>query len=242
MKKIETALLFTIATVVHAACGLETTYADGFQRSDDEPIADVPEDPADPGGNDTEAPSDPGPPDDIEPPTSSCEDDNTCERCPRAANASVRDFEFGNLPQTESSSATLRVEYVARITTSTNAPADGFVALSSGPLEFFPDASVQVRFAQSGNLDVRDFDAFAADAEIPYRQGEWYHFIVDVDLAAQNYDVAVRACDGDTAETLISGARFRDNELTPASLDNVGFWAEVGSGLELADVRWGETS
>jgi len=227
------------------ACGLETTYAEGFAPGDGGGAAtDVSETPsaADDGteippdtAEDTTAPVEEAPP--TPEPTPSCEDDNSCDRCPSTIAATVADFEFGNLAQAQSQAETFRVEYLARMSADAP-PGDGYVGLSSGAIGNFPDISAQVRFSTAGTFDARDFDVFDSDANIPYSLGEWYHVVIDVDLVAQQYDVAVRPCNGAAPAPLITGARFRNNGTSPSSLDNVGFWAEAGSTIDVSDVRW----
>lgn len=74
----------------------------------------------------------------------------------------------------------------------TASPQDAYVALTGRhAVADHPDAAMIVRTAPSGAFDVRNGDAYGADVDIPYAAGQSVAVVVDFDLAAQTYDVAI---------------------------------------------------
>ncbi len=238
-----------------AGCGNDMTYAEGYdelqgaseagdaEASASEPGAQGPEQPVDDPADDpaedpiddpvTEPdPLDPAPAPDPTP--VSCEDDNSCDVCPAAAEETLTEFAFLNIPQLERSGA-FRVEFVTRVS---DAAGDAFIALSLGDMDFFDDPSAMVRFAPEGVLNARDGDQFAADVDVPFSAGQWYYVLMDVDPAGRLYDVWVRECDGPAPTLLIEGAAFRSDRPEVTVLDTFGMWTEGTADLEVAGIRW----
>lgn len=237
-----------------AGCGNDTTFAEGYDElhdtsegssattdetaearaaagGDDTPAQDSGDDPGTDRVND---PADPDPVEPAPPPPAGCEQEDSCDVCPSAADETLTEFGFLNIPQLERSGP-FRVEFVARVS---DAAGDAFVALSLGEMDFFDDPSAMVRFAPEGVLNARDGSQFAADVEVPFSAGQWYHVLMDVDPANRLYDVGVRECDGPTPTRLIEGAAFRSDRPDVTVLDTIGMWTQGTADLEVADIRW----
>jgi len=98
---------------------------------------------------------------------------------------------------------------------------DGVVGLSAGTVSEYEDLATIWRFNDGGLIDVRDGDAYRADASVCYTVGTTYHFRVAVDVSDHSYSVWVTP--GGGAETaLASNYGFRTAQANVASLSN---WA-----------------
>jgi hypothetical protein len=82
------------------------------------------------------------------------------------------------------------------------------------------DVALIVRTNTKGRFDVRNGDAYGADAEIAYQAGKTYEVTVDIDLSAQTYDVAIEG------QPLAKGYAFRRAETSLARIDA---WHATGS-------------
>ncbi|MBM4360524.1 MAG: right-handed parallel beta-helix repeat-containing protein [Deltaproteobacteria bacterium] len=82
------------------------------------------------------------------------------------------------------------------------------------------DVALAVRTNTKGKFDARNGDAYGADTVIAYQAGKTYEVTLDVDLAAQTYDVSI---DG---HPLAKGFAFRRAE---AQLGRVVGWHATGS-------------
>jgi hypothetical protein len=81
------------------------------------------------------------------------------------------------------------------------------------------DAAMIVRTANTGTFDVRNGDAYGADASIPYEAGQTVAVVIDFDLAAQRYNVAI---DG---APIAQGYAFRRTE---SSIGQLVAWHASG--------------
>ncbi len=115
-----------------------------------------------------------------------------------------------------------------------NANMDGIVALSQRAGATFADYAVIVRFGPSGNIDVRDGAAYAADAVVAYSPGTNYQFRVVVDVPAGMYNVYVTP-EGGVERTLATDYAFRSEQSSVTSLANWAAWSDTGGSLDVCN-------
>jgi len=124
-----------------------------------------------------------------------------------------------------SQSGTFTAEYDA---TPSAANIDGVTGLSRGPASGYSALAAAVRFNNTGRIDARNGGVYAAATNIPYAAGQKYRVRLVVNTAAKTYSAFVRQGAG-TEQTVGSGFSFRTEQLSAASLDNLGLLSTGGS-------------
>jgi uncharacterized protein YjdB len=113
--------------------------------------------------------------------------------------------------------------------TPNNANMDAVVGLSNGAAAGFTNLAAIVRFNSTGTIDARNGGAFAAAVAIPYTAGTTYHFRLDVNIPSHSYDIYVTPA-GSSEQRLGGGFAFRTEQATVSVLNNLGVFANVGTG------------
>ena len=111
--------------------------------------------------------------------------------------------------------------------TPNQADIDGVMGFSSGPATGYANLAAIVRFNQSGTIDVRKGNTYAADQSVPYSAGVTYHIQMAIDPSAHTYTVYVTP-PGGSQITLASNYAFRSEQATTSSLNDWGLYVEVG--------------
>lgn len=89
------------------------------------------------------------------------------------------------------------------------APTDAYVGFTGRhAVAAHDDHAMQVRANNQGYFDVRNGDAYASQASVPYQAGQSYPVQIDFDVVAQTYDVSVQGT------VIAEGYAFRRSEKT----------------------------
>ena len=105
------------------------------------------------------------------------------------------------------------------------------------PASAYSDLGPIVHFATTGNIEVRNGGAYAADSPLPYSAGTVYHLRLEVSLSEHQYSVFVTP-HGGSEIALATHYAFRSEQSTVASLGYWDTYAEPGSGaLKSCDLR-----
>ena len=129
---------------------------------------------------------------------------------------------------------TLRFEFMVRPAV---ADLNGLVAVGGQNIDQFTDATMSVRFAGSGVIDVRNGARYDSDIRFTYDPGVWYSIVISADISAQTYDVEVGRC-GESLQTLITRAAFRSDATVSDLLTTWAVWSSQAAGLELSTPAW----
>jgi hypothetical protein len=114
-------------------------------------------------------------------------------------------------------------------------PMSTVVGLASTPVTIYEGLAAIVRFADTGVIDVRNPDIYAADVAVPYAVGKKYHFRMVVNPKAHVFSVFVTA-PGGTELRLANQYGFRGEQATASSLSSRIVHAEpAGGGLLVCD-------
>jgi len=122
-----------------------------------------------------------------------------------------------------SQTGTFTVQYDA---TPSAADIDAVAGLAQGPQQTFEGLATTTRFNASGNIDVRNGGAYAADATIAYTGGTSYHFRLVVNATAHTYSVYVTPSGG-SEQTLATNYAFRT---TVSSLNELAIETDSSAG------------
>ena len=134
----------------------------------------------------------------------------------------------------QATSSELFFEVMARPTA---ANLNGLVAIGSGDINDFSDAAILVRFADNGEIDVRNGSQYDSDRSIAYVPGVWYTIYITADVVAETYKVEVGTCGG-SRETLVSRASFRPDAPSGEPLSHWAVWSSQDASLEVATPAW----
>ncbi|MFW6154715.1 MAG: PKD domain-containing protein [Planctomycetota bacterium] len=100
-----------------------------------------------------------------------------------------------------------------------NAGMDGITGMCSGVADFWSDVACIARFAEGGQIDVRNGGAYGADTALNYVAGTTYHFRMVIDVPNHTYSVYVTP-DGQSEVTLATDYAFRTEQAGVTSLDH----------------------
>lgn len=131
---------------------------------------------------------------------------------------------WANAALSSAQSATFRVVYDA---TPSARIMDAVAGLSLSAAHNFTSIAVATHFGAGGAINVRNGSGFTAANRILYSPGVKYHFILDVNVSAHTYSAYVVV--GSTQTTLGTNLKFRSEQSTVKSLNNVGDLGSVGS-------------
>jgi hypothetical protein len=112
-------------------------------------------------------------------------------------------------------------------------PIDAAVGLSAGAQSAFTGFATLTRFNTSGNIDVRNGGAYAADIAFAYSANQKYHFRLVGNLATKRYTVYVTP-PGGSERVLALDYAFRSEQAGVTRLDSWG--AKVNSASGSLDV------
>jgi hypothetical protein len=101
--------------------------------------------------------------------------------------------------------------------------------LSSGPGSQYTDYAALIRFNIEGFIDVRNYDQYSSDVDIPYASGTSYHFQAQIDISTHTYSVWVTPSGTLEPIALASDYSFRDGQDNVGQIDNWGLRAGSGS-------------
>jgi hypothetical protein len=126
------------------------------------------------------------------------------------------------LPQVET--GTFRLAFDA---TPSSAGTDGVIGLSSGPAGAFTSLAAIVRFNPAGTIDARNGAAYTSATAVAYAAGTVYHFILDVNVITQTYNVSVVV----NGAPVVIGTElaFRTEQAGISSLNNLASMTSPGS-------------
>jgi hypothetical protein len=103
-------------------------------------------------------------------------------------------------------------------------PTDAVVGLVSGSASSYAGLATSVRFANTGQIDVRRGGAYAAATALPYAAGKTYHIKMAVDVAAHTYSVWA-GLRGSAPVQLAASYAFRSEQASVPALN--GYATEV---------------
>lgn len=119
------------------------------------------------------------------------------------------------------------------------------VVVGLGPVAAtaYGDMNMLVRFNPAGTIDVRNGTSYMADNDVFYRANTLYYFEVDVDVAANTYDVSV-ITPGETKVVLADDYAFRPDNVTGtiAFLSQVQSEPRIDTFLGVSHVQLGDFS
>jgi len=104
---------------------------------------------------------------------------------------------------------------------------DAVSGISYGFANEYTDLAAAVRFNLNGSIDARSGSDFTAANYIPYSKNVTYHFIFDVNVATHTYSIYVVV--GSTQKTVGSNLKFRTEQSSSQSLNNVGTLSATGT-------------
>ncbi len=107
---------------------------------------------------------------------------------------------------------------------------DMAVGLSDGSASAYTDLAAIVRFAPSGNIDVRNDGSYGADTTIGYSGGSTYHVRMVVDVQKRTYSVDVRLPDSSEYTALAGDYAFRSEQGSVTQLNNWAVNVNTGTG------------
>jgi len=110
--------------------------------------------------------------------------------------------------------------------TPSHAAMNGAVGFSLNGASSLMNLAVIVRFASTGEIDVRNGGSFSAATSYPYTAGTQYTFQLTINPATKRYSVFVTAPGGAQVE-LASNYAFRSSQSRVSSLNN---WATYSTG------------
>lgn len=116
---------------------------------------------------------------------------------------------------------------------------DAVSGISYGFANEYTDLAAAVRFNLNGSIDARSGSGFTAANYIPYYKNVTYHFIFDVNVATHTYSIYVVV--GSTQKTVGSNLKFRTEQGSSQSLNNVGTLSATGT-LNLCNVVFSGSS
>jgi len=99
-------------------------------------------------------------------------------------------------------------------------PMDAVTGVGAVPGAWWTDLACIVRIAAAGVIDVRNGDAYAADAVLPYAAGTKYHVRMAINIYSHTYDVFVTP-EGQSEVQLADDYAFRTEQ---ASITNIEYW------------------
>ena len=111
----------------------------------------------------------------------------------------------------------------------TAAGQESLVGLSFGASDAASDQAVTVRFAPTGEIQVRDGRAYRSSSDFIYTPGETYRFTVKGSLETHRYSVKLTTADG-TEIQLATAVAFRWAQANIAALNT---WSAISYGGEL---------
>lgn len=110
----------------------------------------------------------------------------------------------------------------------TQSNSDVLFGFAKGAQTTWSGLAVIVRFNRNGTIDVRNGNAYSADAVVPYEAYGNYRFRLEVDVPAHRYSVYVRVGDG-PEQALARNYAFRSEQQAVTSLDHFTVEAEIGT-------------
>ncbi|TCS41786.1 hypothetical protein [Reinekea marinisedimentorum] len=123
-----------------------------------------------------------------------------------------------------------------------SAQMDGFVALSSAAADDFDGLLATVRFAPSGQIDVRDGSDYRSDVAFYYSPGVWYEVTIQTNVVSRLYSVSVgEYADETDAVDLIVNAAYRTGTDETAGITNLTLWSADTGAIEVAQLSWPES-
>lgn len=105
---------------------------------------------------------------------------------------------------------------------------DGVMGVSNGPAANYGDLAAAVRFNTNGTIDARNGSAYTASAAIPYTANTTYQFRLYVNVATRKYNAYVKS-GAAPYQAIGKGYKFRTEQSSVTSLDNLGNIADAGS-------------
>jgi hypothetical protein len=106
---------------------------------------------------------------------------------------------------------------------------DALTMLSSGPGSQYTDYAASIRFSTEGFIDVRNYDQYNSDVDVPYTSGTSYHFQAQINVSTHTYSVWVTPSGALEPIALASDYSFRDGQDNVGQIDNWGLRAGTGS-------------
>ena len=128
-------------------------------------------------------------------------------------------------------SGTVRASFFMRATQDN---INGVVGLSMGRAGAYTQLPVIVRMNEQGTLDVRDADAYRADAQVPYVAGEAYFVEIEVTPSSGRSSVWITSPGGPRVK-LIADAAFRTEQAQTQTFDHLNIY-EPDARLDVADL------
>ena len=123
-----------------------------------------------------------------------------------------------------------------------SAQMDGFVALSSAATDDFNGLLATVRFAPSGQIDVRDGSDYRSDVAFYYNPNVWYEVTIQTNIVSRLYSVSIAEYGVETnAVNLIVDATYRTGTDETAGITNLTLWSSDAGAIEIAQLSWPES-
>lgn len=120
----------------------------------------------------------------------------------------------------------IEIEFDAEVTAS---PEDAIFGVGPNLVSAYAGLAVNLRFATSGNIEVRNGAGYASEATVPYSANTSYHFLITTDMATKTYSVTVTP-EGGSPTVLATGYAFRADQANATKLSYVA--ATVTTALE----------
>jgi hypothetical protein len=106
---------------------------------------------------------------------------------------------------------------------------DAVLGVSLGAPARFGDLAAIVRFHPDGYFDARNGNVYAADAQLTYTPGSFYHVALDLDLSRSSYSVSITP-PTQTPITIARDYAFRTEQNGLASVDHLGQFVDGTAG------------
>ena len=104
---------------------------------------------------------------------------------------------------------------------------DFVIGLGDGPITSFDDAAALVRFAQAGQIDVRNGAAYQAERLIEYQPSQDHRVRIEVDLSAKTYSVWIESTEGSLVR-LAKDFAFRAEQANVSEISTLGAISRFG--------------
>ncbi len=106
---------------------------------------------------------------------------------------------------------------------------DAVIGFSDGKANTYTDLAMIVRFAQSGNIDVRNGSTYTASKRVPYTAKNKYTFTLEMNRNNQTYRVFVKPSNGNKV-LLLDKSSFRTEQQSVTKINNVAHFGPVKVG------------
>ena len=104
---------------------------------------------------------------------------------------------------------------------------DFVIGLGDAVISDYQDAAALVRFAQTGQIDVRNGDTYQAERVVTYEPDRGYRIRIEVDLTTKTYSVWIELSEGSLTR-LAKDFAFRTEQANISEISTLGAISQNG--------------